>query len=195
MKPDFTAGPNSSGPAKDSERRRRGGSDTVMNIRPMITAFALLLVCLSAFALEIYRWTDADGVVHFSESPPDDPRIPVQTLLLEEHGDTASGDLKEVLDVADRLEASRLAREQARAEAAEASREAQRQAAPQETTEPREVPVYVYPPHRRYPPPGYPMPPWPKPVMPPPRKPVYGRVPPPAPGETPAPAVGSGSGR
>src|SRR5688500_6966548 len=35
---------------------------------------ALLLLSLPAFAGEIYRWTDADGVEHFTDDPTQIPR-------------------------------------------------------------------------------------------------------------------------
>lgn len=39
--------------------------------------FALLVVCLSAApvgAQQVYSWTDANGVKHFSDTPPADPK-------------------------------------------------------------------------------------------------------------------------
>lgn len=147
-----------------------------MKARHMITAIALQLVLLPALARDIYRWTDADGIEHFSETPPENPDVPVQTIRLEEQGGTNPGNLERVLDVAERLEASRLARERARAEAAREAREAKQETRQAEPSYPPPAPVYLYPPHRRHPVYPYPIPPIRKPVHPQEPKPPQGRV-------------------
>ena len=44
--------------------------------KPVLTAFAacLALLSLAASAQKIYRWTDRDGRVHYSEQPPADAK-------------------------------------------------------------------------------------------------------------------------
>lgn len=40
---------------------------------PLIRALALLLIasaCMPAFAQKVYQWKDAQGVTHYSDSPP-----------------------------------------------------------------------------------------------------------------------------
>lgn len=39
-------------------------------IFPAVATAALSLVCFSAGATEVFTWTDADGVKHFSHTPP-----------------------------------------------------------------------------------------------------------------------------
>lgn len=50
----------------------------------MRSVFALLLALLPALALadtpQMYKWTDADGVIHFSDQPPKQPQADLQTL-------------------------------------------------------------------------------------------------------------------
>ncbi len=41
-----------------------------MRIRTTLLVLALALPCIAVAANQVYRWTDANGVVHFSASPP-----------------------------------------------------------------------------------------------------------------------------
>ncbi len=136
-----------------------------------ITGLLLLAWCLPAAALEVYRWTDAQGIVQFSEAPPADPQIPFQTLQLEYTGSSiVPNRVNNVLRVARHLEASRLAREQARTEAHQAAQEVERQVrlAEEQATP---APATLYPGY--YPRPFYPHP------LPPRHMPAPRWVPPP----------------
>ncbi len=88
---------------------------------------ALLAATSPALGGEIYRWVDEQGVTNFSELPPEDPGQTARVLHLEPLSTVPSVDVNALLEVAERLEASRLAREQARAAQRQASREARRQ--------------------------------------------------------------------
>lgn len=50
-------------------------SNTVMNIRHIAIGFAALTIVIStsAFADEIYKWTDEDGNVHYGDRPSGEP--------------------------------------------------------------------------------------------------------------------------
>jgi hypothetical protein len=50
---------------------------------------ALLIVCLPAAAAEMYTWTDANGVKHFSDSPP--PANVTRSQKLKLKGGVTSG--------------------------------------------------------------------------------------------------------
>ncbi|HSJ47226.1 MAG TPA: DUF4124 domain-containing protein [Gammaproteobacteria bacterium] len=88
---------------------------------------ALLAATSPALGGEIYRWVDEQGVTNFSQEPPDDPVQDARVLHLESLSTIPSVDVTALLEVAERLEASRLAREQARAAQQQASREARLQ--------------------------------------------------------------------
>lgn len=51
----------------------------------LILAVSLIAALLpaSAAAFEIYKWVDENGVVHYSESRPEKPAVPVETLYIE----------------------------------------------------------------------------------------------------------------
>lgn len=85
---------------------------------------ALLIAAAPALGGEIYRWVDEQGVTNFSQTPPDDPAQGARVLHLEPLSTIPSVDVTALLEVAERLEASRLAREQARAAQRQAIREA-----------------------------------------------------------------------
>ena len=86
---------------------------------------ALLITSTPALGGEMYRWVDEQGVTNFSQTPPDDPAMLARVLHLEPLSTIAPVDVAALLEVAERLEASRLAREQARAAQRQATREAQ----------------------------------------------------------------------
>ena len=123
----------------------------------VLVAFATLLgVSVVAQSATFYSWIDANGVRHFSESPPEHGEAPVETIELEDPP-SAAANAQERLDniraVARDLELARQQREQERARA-----EPERQpAAP--ALEPEPVPLYspypyAYPYAFPYPP-GY----------------------------------------
>jgi len=95
----------------------------VINLAVLLALFALAFP-FAASALEVYKWTDEDGVVHYSESRPRTEAADIGSLETFEidnaprPGDDSASDYRTMLDVAERLEQSRLARERARAEQA-----------------------------------------------------------------------------
>ncbi len=132
----------------------RNGSNNRSSGRLWLCA---LLVCPVLQANEIYRWVDADGVVHFSQTPP--PAQPVETVEIE---DTRPSDYDPEVDhfgVAEqqaRMAALREDMAQKREEALERKRQA-------EARQPQQRPVeerYDWPYYRR----GFL---WPRPPMPP----------------------------
>lgn len=59
-----------------------------------LLALALLLAAAGAGAAEVYRWVDADGKVHFSDSPP--PGVAAERLAIKSAPtDPAAVDLAE----------------------------------------------------------------------------------------------------
>ena len=57
-----------------------------------VTVLALLLGCaLPLQAAEIYTWTDAEGVVHFSATPPPGQQVSKETLRYQ-RGDPAAAE-------------------------------------------------------------------------------------------------------
>ena len=52
-------------------------------MRQLFTAIATVaLVSVSAHAQQVYRWVDADGVVHYSDQPPESPRADAESVDL-----------------------------------------------------------------------------------------------------------------
>lgn len=77
-----------------------------------------------------YKWTDADGLTHYGETPPEHlDAVAIPLTPAPEQTSRPDPGYYSVLQQAERLEAARLAREQARAEAQAAQRQAQREAA------------------------------------------------------------------
>lgn len=79
-----------------------------------------------ATAEPVYTWRDADGGMHYSDTPPP-AQVDYQTLELSPPPPpqpAAAGDYRAVLDVAERLQASRLERERLRLEREQAAVEA-----------------------------------------------------------------------
>jgi len=95
----------------------------VINLAVLLALFALAFP-FAVSALEVYKWTDEDGVVHYSESRPRAEAADIGSLETFEidnaprRGDASAGNYRTLLDVAERLEQSRLARERVRAEQA-----------------------------------------------------------------------------
>ena len=87
------------------------------NVVPTTLTAAVLLLGAGAVPAErIMTWVDADGVRHFSQSPPTGPVEQLKTLDIEP-APTATADparLDTIRAVASELEAARLAREAAR---------------------------------------------------------------------------------
>lgn len=132
-------------------------------LRNIILQLLLLLFISPALAGPVYRWIDAGGITHFSETPPVDTAATVQVLELPPPPPyNPDDDYYSVANQAARMEAARLERdrvhaEQLRAEAA--LRQAQAAAEPVQPPAPAEpvtIPVYTYR-HFRYP--GYGSPP------------------------------------
>lgn len=137
-------------------------------------AFAALLMGAFAqapLAATIYTWTDAQGVRHFSQYPPEDPAQRAETLTYApaRPAQDNSDRLQTIRDVARDLETSRQQREEQRAKAAPLP-------APPSPAESEAEPPYVivpYPYGRPYPP-SYPYsPPYPYPHPPPHRHPPH----------------------
>ncbi|MGI8740281.1 MAG: DUF4124 domain-containing protein [Gammaproteobacteria bacterium] len=91
-----------------------------INLLIILAVFALTYPFATS-ALDVYKWTDGDGVVHYSESRPRAGAGDVASLKTFEianersPGDAEASRYRSMLDVAERLEQSRLARERTRA--------------------------------------------------------------------------------
>lgn len=98
------------------------------NLMAGLTLAAGLLLPLTVGALEVHKWTDAQGVVHYSESPPDSSDIASVEMFevqseYEAPAESSREKYRSLLEVAKELEKSRLAREEARAEREARARE------------------------------------------------------------------------
>lgn len=104
-----------------------------------------------AMAESVYTWRDADGGMHYSDTPPP-AHVNYQTLELPPPPPpppAAAGDYRAVLDVAERLQAARLERERLRLAREQAAVEAlqTRQATAHGDDAPRySAPWLVHPP-------------------------------------------------
>ncbi len=143
-----------------------------------LMALALLLPSaqpLSQGAGSLYKWEDTQGQVHYSDQPPADPAVPVETQPLPKQVPAEQGpdqDYYSVENQAKRLEDERRQREAARLEKERQRQEDERRAAELEALRapapPQEAapqgygyPVYMlplrpirppHPPHPPYPP-------------------------------------------
>ena len=146
------------------------------------TLLALLMATSPVLGGDIYRWVDEDGVTNFSQTPPEDPALATRVLQLDNLSTTPPVDVAALLEVAASLEASRLAREQARA--------AQRQAVHVEPSRTETVPLVTHYPVLAHPVPRK------HPLLHMPRLPIEERpgrrLPQPEPAERMASAVASG---
>ncbi|MGD2136666.1 MAG: DUF4124 domain-containing protein [Gammaproteobacteria bacterium] len=134
--------------------------------RDRYCAVAVSLVMLSvitrAAAGQVYRWTDAAGITHYSETPPQDKTLDARQVELPEIPPAidAPEDYYSVINQLRRMQAQRLENEKLVAERKQAEAEARRalaeaEAAAQEPayqeTEPRYYPAYpVYGYHPRH---------------------------------------------
>jgi len=120
------------------------------------------------WATEVYRWVDADGVVHFSQTAPTTAVEEVSREVVEDPVPPGYDPEQDIYDVAgqqERMQARREALERDR----EARRERERQAAQRPVTSPPPVqgyPVYGWPGYGPRPP-GRPRPPIEPPIEPP----------------------------
>lgn len=109
----------------------------------MVFALVTVMAWQSAGATEVYRWTDADGVVHFSQTPPP-LSADADKLVLHDPQPPGNDAVEDIYDVAGqqaRMEALREERERKRQERIEQQREAEsRQRAPY-----RQQDEYTYP--------------------------------------------------
>ena len=120
-----------------------------------LTAFLILVTAPAAFATEIYRWVDKDGVQHFSQNPPPADTGGVDRVILEDTSPVnydPEEDLYEVEAQQERMASIRQEREEKR----EAERERREKVAAQQ-------PVVIYQEPQPYAYPfwnaGYPSPP------------------------------------
>lgn len=120
-----------------------------------------------ARADQIYRWTDAEGVVHFSQTPPPAAR-PVETVEIEDTRPSDYDPEADIYGVAEqqaRMHALREDMAEKRAAALERKREAAARTPPPVQPEPPAWPVYRWP--LFWPPPPRPQPPIAPPQRPP----------------------------
>lgn len=100
-----------------------------------LMVLALLLPCAKALSegtASLYKWEDAQGRVHYSDQPPADPRVPVETHPLPRQvpaEQSPDGDYYSVENQAKRLEEERRQREAARLEKERQREAAERRAA------------------------------------------------------------------
>lgn len=87
----------------------------------LFTAICLVPVMRTAAAVDVYKWTGHDGTTHFSEKPPGSDIASLEVLQITgipPSVDTvpAPASYQQTLELARRLQADRLAREQLRLE-------------------------------------------------------------------------------
>jgi hypothetical protein len=114
-------------------------SNTYMNI--FITLLLIVANTGIASADQIYKWTDSDGLTHYSEAPPLALTESVTILGINisgHHGNIGQDDYYSIVNQARRMEESRLKKEQLRID-----REAQRQAVLTANTEKEPVQVVI----------------------------------------------------
>lgn len=118
---------------------------------------SILGVCLGGSAVtagEIYKWTGADGVTHYSESAPALPGGGVETLQLVPGGAPAqpAAGYQSALEVARDIESGRLQRERLRLERQKLRFEQAQAAAREQREEAQDRRYYpLYPYYYRYP--------------------------------------------
>jgi hypothetical protein len=133
------------------------------NVMSMLLAgFVAAFVPGTAAAVEIFRWVDENGVVHFSDSPPPEHDTGVDVLSVngaQPESYDPEADIFNVEAQAERMQALREEREEARKARLERQRqEAARQPVVQPRDDNRGFPVYwnhniwPRPPHRPRPP-------------------------------------------
>lgn len=93
---------------------------TRLTLSAMLAAGLALPVNLNA--LDVHRWVDEQGVAHYSGSPPESTDMAtIETFKYNDSYQTSEPNYQSILELAEELEQSRLARERLRArEAAQA---------------------------------------------------------------------------
>jgi len=89
--------------------------------------FLLLTLIPPGWSARVYSWTDAEGIIHFSETPPDDIQLEVTVREIEPAPATdapGGDDYYSVANQAARMQARRLEMERIRAEILKAEAEA-----------------------------------------------------------------------
>ena len=127
-----------------------------------VCCLAGLLTAVPAYAQEVYRWVDENGVVNFSDTAPAATAADVDILALENPTPASDDPGEDIYDVAGQAERMQALREEMARER-EARRERQRESARPPVAQPSEVVRYGYP----YNYPGYPRPPARPPGKPP----------------------------
>ena len=109
-----------------------------MNTQSWTILWLSLLLPAAAAAGTVYSWTDADGVTHFSESPPSDTTQDIRRFEIDTPPavqPAVADDHFSVINQAARMQESRLENERARTERLQVEAEARRaQAEAQATT-------------------------------------------------------------
>jgi hypothetical protein len=126
----------------------------------------LVAVGAPAWADQIYRWTDADGVVHFNQTPPPAGR-PAERVVIEDSRPSDFDPEADIFGVAEqqaRMQALREDMAERRAAALERKREAEARTPPPAQPEPPAWPAYRWPVF-------WPRPPRPQPPIAPPQRP------------------------
>ncbi len=88
-------------------------------------AVALAVLCSSAAAAGVYKWTDADGKVHFTDKPP--PDVKAETIKTKTAADPHTANRLE--SFTKQVDENAKSRAEAKAAAAEAKVEAEKMAA------------------------------------------------------------------
>lgn len=105
--------------------------------RKLLVLLALAaLACQGVYATEIYRWTDENGVVHFSQTPPPAAQAEVSRLALR---DTRPADYDPEADIYG------VAEQQERMQALREEREKKREERLSRQSRAASQPVVVYP--------------------------------------------------
>jgi hypothetical protein len=145
---------------------------TWIRFLPLLISLLATASCPDALA-QVYQWKDAEGVVHFSDTPPANPASPIEVHPLPEIPPMPAGDddYYSVVNQAQRLDEQRRQREEARRQAEQQRLQEERRALEleeararlrqlEEPQEPEGYPVYTVPPWPIWRP-GYRRPDWP----------------------------------
>jgi hypothetical protein len=100
-----------------------------MNTQSWTILWLSLLLPAATAAGTVYSWTDADGVTHFSESPPADATLDIRRFEVDTPPavqPAVDDDHFSVINQAARMQESRLENERARTERLQAEAEARR---------------------------------------------------------------------
>jgi len=118
-----------------------------------ICSAPLVLVSTTAIGVEVYKWAGPDGVTHYAEAPPESALTSLEILNVAATGPASPtvADYQSVLDVANSIETSRLARERVRLEREKLLLQERRQLAQQPYNESYAGTNVYYLPYSRYP--------------------------------------------